>query len=217
MTNLIMNLLKANLKIFNINFALQWLVPFKENQDHLYHELGLESLGDRRWCRKLTFFNKIVNWLAPKYLANYLNINDNQVYKIRASEHNNIKRFWTRTEKFKQPFFTFCVNESYKLDISLRQAKNMKRFKSMLKDFCNLKLKLLFAIHDPAGVKLLSRLRLKFSHLNEHKFRHNFRDALSHMCDCGSATEATDHFFLCCPIFTTNGQKLLNDSLKIFI
>ena len=67
------------------------------SQEHLYHELGLESLGDRRWCCKLTFFYKIVNGLAPKYLANYLNINDSQIYKRRASEHNNIKRFRTRT------------------------------------------------------------------------------------------------------------------------
>ena len=28
------------------------------SREHLYHELGLESLGDRRWCRKLTFFIK---------------------------------------------------------------------------------------------------------------------------------------------------------------
>ena len=56
-------------------------------------------------------FYKTVNGLAPKYLANYLNINDNQVYKTTASEHNNIKRFGTRTENFKQPFFPFFVNE----------------------------------------------------------------------------------------------------------
>ena len=83
----------------------------------------------------------------------------------------------------------------------------------MLKDFLNLKQKSFFAIHDPAGVKLLSRL--KFSHLNEHKFRHNFKDALSPMCDCGSKTETTDHFFLRCPFFATNKQKLLHDLLKI--
>ena len=29
-------------------------------------------------------------------------------------------------------------------------------------------------IHDTNGIKLLSRLRLNFSHLNEHKFRCNF-------------------------------------------
>ena len=83
----------------------------------------------------------------------------------------------------------------------------------MLKDFLNLKQKSFFAIHDPAGVKLLSRL--KFSHLNEHKFRHNFKDALSPMCDCGSKTETTDHFFLRCPFFAINKQKLLHDLLEI--
>ena len=58
-----------------------------------------------------------------------------------------------------------------------------------------------FAIHDPAGVKLLSRLQLKFSHLYKHKFRHNFKNALSPMCDWGSETETTDHFFLRCLFF----------------
>ena len=53
----------------------------------------------------------------------------------------------------------------------------------MFKDFFNLKQKSLFAIHDPAGVKLLSRVGLRFSHLNEHKFCHNFKDALRPMCD----------------------------------
>ena len=48
------------------------------------------------------FFNKIVNRLVPKYLTNYLNTNDDPVYKTRASERNNIKRFEKRTENFKQ-------------------------------------------------------------------------------------------------------------------
>ena len=29
------------------------------SREHLYHELSLESLGDRRWYRKLTFFIKL--------------------------------------------------------------------------------------------------------------------------------------------------------------
>ena len=156
-----------------------------------------------------------MNALAPKYLASYLNTNDNQVYKTRASEHNNIKIFGTRTENFKRSVFPFCVNGWWKVDISLRNIKNIKRFKSMLKDIFNLKQKSLFAVHDPADVKFFSRLRLKFSHLNEHKFRHNFKNAMSPMRDCGSETETTDHFFLCCPFFAINRQKLLNELLKI--
>ena len=85
----------------------------------------------------------------------------------------------------------------------------------MLKDFFNLKQKSLFAVHDPAGVKLFWRLRLKFGHLDEHKFRHNFKNALSPMCDCGSETETTDHFFLRCPFYAIKRQKLLNELLKI--
>ena len=46
------------------------------------------------------------------------------------------------------------------------------------------------------GVKLLSRLRLNSSHLNEHKVRHGFKDATNCMCDSGSATETTLHFHL---------------------
>ena len=78
-----------------------------------------------------------------------------------------------------------------------------------------MKQKSLFTTHDPAGVKFLSILRLRFSHLNEHKFRHNFIDAISPMCDCGSKTETTDHFFLRCPFFAIKRQELLNDFLKI--
>ena len=86
---------------------------------------------------------------------------------------------------------------------------------SILKDFFNLTQKSLFAIHDSAGATFSSRLRLKYSHLNKHKFRHNFKDALSTMCDCGSETETTDHFLLHCPFFAINRQKLLNNLLKI--
>ena len=50
----------------------------------------------------------------------------------------------------------------------------------------NLNQRHFFAIHHLLGVKLLSRLRLKFSNLNEHKFRHNFEDAASPMCNYGS-------------------------------
>ena len=31
------------------------------------------------------------------------------------------------------------------------------------------------------------------------------------MCDCGTETETTEHFFLCCPCFVIKRQKLLNN------
>ena len=38
--------------------------------ERIYNKLGLESLANRRWYRKMTFFYKIVKNLAPKYLQN---------------------------------------------------------------------------------------------------------------------------------------------------
>ena len=60
------------------------------SRELLYHEPGLESSRDRRWCRKLTLFKKIVNGPAPKYLTDKLNTNGNPVYKTGTSERNNI-------------------------------------------------------------------------------------------------------------------------------
>ena len=52
-----------------------------------------------------------------------------------------------------------------------------------------------FSSYDSPGIKLLNRLRVDFSHLNEHKFRHNFADALNPLCSCFLETESTTQFF----------------------
>ena len=65
--------------------------------------------------------------------------------------------------------------------------------------FLSLQERSLFSTHDSTGVKLLTRLRLKFSHLNEHKFHHNFKDIVVAVCVCRTETETTEHFYLRCP------------------
>ena len=42
----------------------------------------------------------------------------------------------------------------------------------------------LFSIHHPVDVKLLVILGLGFTHLREHKLRHNFHDTLNPLCFC---------------------------------
>ena len=53
--------------------------------------------------------------------------------------------------------------------------------------------KKLFSVHDRYGAKLLTRLILKFSHLNEQKFRHGFHDTINPMFVCGTEVETTEH------------------------
>ena len=93
----------------------------------------------------------------------------------------------------------------------IQKLVNIKCFKSMLMKLFSLQERSLFSIYDPTGFKLVTRLRLKFSHLNKYKFHHNFKDTEVAMCDCGIETEATEHFFLYCPFFVTERQKLLNN------
>ena len=57
---------------------------------------------------------------------------------------------------------------------------------------------------------LFTRLRIGFSHLKEHKFKHNFQDSVDPLRSCGNDIESTVHFFLHCPNFTTQRQTLLN-------
>ena len=89
----------------------------------------------------------------------------------------------SRTKSFKNTFFPYCINE-WNLTVEIRNSKSVGPFKKLIK--CKKKENSIFSIYDPLGVKLLTRLRLQFSHLNEHKFRHGFGDTINAMCACGS-------------------------------
>ena len=66
----------------------------------------------------------------------------------------------------------------------------------------------LFGVFDIDGVKQLTILRLEFSTLNEHKFRHNFQ-CTSPTCACYTGVEDNAHFFLHCPLFVPMHNDLL--------
>ena len=79
--------------------------------------------------------------------------------------------------------------------------KNLLRFvRPFEKIVCN--------IYDPQGSKLINRLRLGFSRLREHKFRHNFADVVNPLCPCALETENTDHFFYAAKIMYHFSQPL---------
>ena len=73
----------------------------------------------------------------------------------------------------------------------------------------------IFSIYDPLGIKLLTRLRLQFSHLNEHKFRHGFGDTINAMCACGREVEITKHFLLRCHLYSPQRLELFENLEKV--
>ena len=91
----------------------------------------------------------------------------------------------------------------------------MEVFKKHLLNFIRPKTNSVFNIRNPSGKRLLTRLRISFSHLKEHKFKHNFQESVDPLCSCGNDIESSDHFFLHCSNFTTHRQTLLNKLISI--
>ena len=69
--------LRKNLNLFNINVSLGITGCFQcTSRDKLYSELGLESLADKRFYKRLAAFYKTINNKAPQYLIVYLPTQD---------------------------------------------------------------------------------------------------------------------------------------------
>ena len=179
--------------------------------EKLYAELGIESLKFRRWFRKLACFYKIQSTGLPKYLLQLI-LTNNHSYTLRKPL--NIPHYYCRTDTFKNSFFPNVINEWNKLDEKIKGAPTFSLFKAPLLKVGRPHANSTNRIHNPVGIRLLTRLRLGLSHLNEHKFRHNFADCVNPLCSCSIEPETTLHFFLHCCNFLNIRRKLF-DKIKL--
>ena len=189
------------------NAALAITGAIKGTSQHkLYNELGIESLKFRRWFRRLCVFYKIKSTQIPKYLYQLIP-SESHTYNTRNLE--NVETYYSRTDLYKYSFFPYTIVEWNKLDINLRNTKSFLIFRISLLKVGKPMQNPIYDMHDPVGIKFLTRLRLGLSHLNEHKFKHNFHDCLNPLCSCSLEVESTTHFFLHC--------KYYNDIRKTFL
>ena len=203
---------KGKLEMVQYNAALAITVAFKvTSRDRINREFGLESLAEGRWSRRIFFFHKIINGFLPVYLQSYISYCGKGVYRTRSANQKNLRQFSTRTKIFESSFFPYCIKEWNHLSDELRKIKSTVQFKTKILSFIRPKENSIFKIHDINGIKLLNRLRLHFSHLNEHKFRHNFRDTIDPMCSCGIEPETALHYLLDCNLYSDLRTELLND------
>ena len=73
----------------------------------------------------------------------------------------------------------------------------------------------IYNISNPVGLTLLTRLRLGLSHLNEHRFNHNFQNFINPLCNCSLEIESTSDFLLHCHHYTNIRLTLLNSIAEI--
>ena len=100
-----------------------------------------------------------------------------------------------RTELFQNSFltFTFTISEWNKLDPDARNFETYLLIRKNLLAFIKPIENSIYSIYDPLGTNFLHRLRLGFSHLREHKPRHNFVDTVNPLCSFYLEIENTEY------------------------
>ena len=108
------------------------------------------------------------------------------------------------TQRFSHTCFPYCVREWNQLDSNIRTQPTVSSFKRKLAESIRPEKRLTFKVSDLNDIKLLTRLRVKFSDLHEHKFRHNIY--VTPMCMCREDTETTEHYLLRCQLYADRVQ-----------
>ena len=179
------------------------------SKEKLHQELGLESLKDRRSLRRMSYLYEIIFTKLPPYLYEL-------IPPLQKSHQypGCFQTFRCRTKFFQNSFLSFTITEWNKLYSDIKNIDSHAMFRKKLLTFIRPLGNDANGTYDPLGARLLNRLRLGFSHLREHRFRHNFADTFSPLCSCCYETEDTEHYFLRCQnnhSFRTNLMNDLND------
>ena len=182
------------------------------DRQRLYNELGWETLYSRRWYRRLCHFFNLKNNQSPEYLFNQIPAERRTNYDLRN------QRIYapsvSRTVRFSNTYFSNAPYEWNLLDGDIRSSKSIAEFKRKLLSKIRPTENSVYNIYDIEGVRILTKLRLKFSALNEHRFRHRF-NIVSPLCNCGTANEDSKHFFLHCPMYYHLRRNLLGQLSEI--
>ena len=83
-------------------------------------------------------------------------------------------------------------------------------------EFFNVTANPIYGIHNPIGLKYLTRLRVGLSHLRAHKYQHKFSDTTTHFCSCpNNESETVEHYLLHCPSYSLIRSELFEKLRQI--
>ena len=138
--------------------------------------------------------------MSPKYLRDII---PSTTRRYSSRNENNIPLVRVNNNYFMNTFFPSTITDLNKLDLSIRNSASLNVFKGRLLQFVRPLENSVFTCNNPIGIKYLTRLRLGFSHVRYHRFKHGFLNAVDLLCSCSTAIENTVHYFLHCPNFST--------------
>ena len=102
------------------------------SKEILFEKLGLESLQNRQWYRKLCCFYKVLKGQSPKYIFNIIP-KLNRPYSTKNA--NNIPHFKVIHSFFRNTFFPSVIIEWNKLDPEIQNAPSLNTFKNNVLKF----------------------------------------------------------------------------------
>ena len=156
----------------------------------------------------LSAFYKIKTQGRPKYLYKLIRAKSSSYHSCNS---DHIEAYYCRTcIIFKYSFFPYTIVKRNRLDHPLHNSKSCNIFKTLPLKTGRSMPKPTINVRNHLGLKLLTRLRLGLSHLNEDMFNHNFEDDINLLCSCSLEVESTTHFFLHCHNFVNIRNTLLN-------
>ena len=160
--------------------------------------------------RRLCLFYKVVQTKLPAYIYDF-------IPPVRQSQRhpNTFNSFSCRNECFRNSFFPCVIGEWNKLNPEIRRSGSYNIFRKSLLNFIRPRASKVYNINDTIGIKLITRIRLGFSHLREPKFEHNFQDTLNPLCSCSIEVESTSHYFLRCHFCDALRATLMNNLRNI--
>ena len=130
------------------------------SREKLYSELGIESLADRRFSRRLCSFYKIVNGQAPQYLQTF--IPTRCIASVSLRFRPAICPLYARTERYRNSFFPYCISKWNELDCHIRNLPSIAAFKRAILKFIRPSPSPTFKVINHKGLILLTRLRVGF-------------------------------------------------------
>ena len=147
---------------YNAALAIMRAVK-RTSREKLYQELGLEYLHQRRWMRRFCLFYKVVSTKLTAFIY------DTIPPVSQSQRHpNTFNSISCRTEYFKNSFLPYVIGEWNKLNPEIQRCGSYNIFWKSILIFIRPSASKVYIINVAIDIKLITRLRLGFSHLREH-------------------------------------------------
>ena len=178
--------------------------------EYLYQEVGWERLSERRNLRKLQLFYNIINDDAPQYLKKLIppSIQSTTTYPLRNGKDIIVP--YCRLSLTSDSYIPSTVKQWNSLDICVREAKNISKFKKEIRKENNKESIPHHYIYGPRKLNIIiTQLRCSASFLNFDLYKVNI--VKSPKCTCGAPCENLQHFFFECNHYAEARREFIDN------